>query len=568
MTATDPSHPDWFALALGLFGGLALFLFGLDQLSEGLKQAAGDALKTLLTRLTSNRFLGALTGAVVTGILNSSSVTTVLVVGFVTAGVMSLPQSVAVIMGANIGSTVTAQLLAFNLSAYSLLAVAVGFFILFVAKRAALRHWGMMVMGLGLIFYGMGLMSDAMKPLRLYPPFVSALANMAKPVYGILAGAVFTGLVQSSAATVGIAIALASEGLLTLPAGIALALGANIGTCVTALLAALGKPVEAVRAAAVHVTFNVMGVVLWFPFIGLLARLAIAMSPASPGLEAAERLAAEVPRQVANANTLFNVINTAVFIGFTGWFARLATKLVPARQRQASGTASRFLDKAALLVPSVALEQARQEMGRLGDIVKGMLAELKKASGASAREALDGIPRDARNVEALEGAIVDFLGRLPQGALTQIESKTHIALMTATIHLREISDVVGDDLFGIACAAVERPSVRLAPALMSEFYSRVQQAVGFAVTAVRDSDLEASEKVIAMSGEVRQLGEGLLSRLAEGFNAADPEGSATLRLQTTFVNALRQIFTLTKRTARNARAAQGEIEMRQQRPET
>ena len=153
-------------LAMGLFGGLALFLYGLDQLSEGLKKAAGGTLKTLLTRLTSNRFLGALTGAVVTGILNSSSVTTVLVVGFVTAGVMSLAQSVAVIMGANIGSTVTAQILAFNLSAYALLPVAVGFFMLFAGKRAALRHWGMIVMGLGLVFYGMGVMSDAMKPLR------------------------------------------------------------------------------------------------------------------------------------------------------------------------------------------------------------------------------------------------------------------------------------------------------------------------------------------------------------------------------------------------------------------
>jgi phosphate:Na+ symporter len=559
MTATDPSHPDWFALTLGLFGGLALFLYGLDQLSQGLKQAAGDALKTLLTRLTSNRFLGALTGAVVTGILNSSSVTTVLVVGFVTAGVMSLPQCVAVIMGANIGSTVTAQLLAFNLSAYSLLGVAVGFFILFAAKRAALRHWGMMLMGLGLIFFGMGLMSDAMKPLRSYPPFVSALASMANPLYGIIAGAVFTGLVQSSAATVGIAIALASEGLLTLPAGIALALGANIGTCVTALLAALGKPTEAVRASAVHVLFNVIGVVLWFPFIGLLAQLAAAISPANPSLEGAERLAAEVPRQIANANTLFNVINTTVFIGFTGWFARIAARLVPDRQQQPPPTTPQFLDKAALSVPSVALEQARQEIGRLGDFVKDMLMELQEARGASASEALERIPASARHVEALEGAILDFLGRVPQGTLTEVESKTHVALMAATIHVREISDVINDDLLGVARAAVQRPSVRLEPAIVSEFYGRVQQAVAFAVKAVRRRDVEAAEKVIMMSGEVRQLGESFLTRLAEGFSAADPESSSTLRLQTTFVNALRQIFTLTKRVARNACAPRNEI---------
>ena len=232
---------DLFTLSMGLFGGLALFLFGLDQLSEGLKQAAGDRLQTLLTRLTATRFLGVLTGALVTGVLNSSSVTTVLVVSFVTAGIMSLPQSVAVIMGANIGSTVTAQLLAFNVSAYALLPVAVGFFMLFAGKMGGIRSWGMMLMGLGLVFYGMGVMGDAMKPLRSYEPFVRALAAMERPLYGIIAGAIFTALVQSSAATVGLAIAMASESLLSLHAGVALALGANIGTCATALIASLGK---------------------------------------------------------------------------------------------------------------------------------------------------------------------------------------------------------------------------------------------------------------------------------------------------------------------------------------
>ncbi|MCP4001426.1 MAG: Na/Pi cotransporter family protein, partial [Gammaproteobacteria bacterium] len=204
----------------------------------------------------------------VTGVLNSSSVTTVLVVGFISAGVMNLTQSVGVIMGANIGSTITAQLLAFNLSAYALLPIAVGFFMIFTAKREKVKFLGMMLMGLGLVFFGMGIMSSAMTPLRSYQPFMDFLARMERPLLGILAGAVFTGLVQSSAATVGIAIAMATEGLLSLPGGIALALGANIGTCVTALLAALGKPAEAVRAAIVHIFFNILGVLIWLPFIG------------------------------------------------------------------------------------------------------------------------------------------------------------------------------------------------------------------------------------------------------------------------------------------------------------
>lgn len=547
------AHPNWFELAMGLMGGLALFLFGLDQLSVGLKQAAGDTLKTLLTRLTSNRFLGALTGALVTGILNSSSVTTVLVVGFVTAGVMSLTQSVAVIMGSNIGSTVTAQILAFNLSAYALCPVAIGFFMLFAGKRDVIRHSGMMVMGLGLVFFGMGVMSEAMTPLRSYAPFVQALAGMEKPLYGILAGAVFTGAVQSSAATVGIAIAMASEGLLTLPAGIALALGSNIGTCVTALLAALGKPVEAVRAAAVHVVFNVLGVLLWLPFIGVLARLATALSPDSAGLEGVDRLAAEVPRQIANANTLFNVVNTAIFIGFTGWFAQLTTWLISDRKEEATPTKPHFLDAVALSVPAVALEQVRQELGRLGDIVRAMLVEFPARANVVVPETMAGISTCRDEVRVLEGAILEFLGRIRQGNLTRQESDVHIALMTITVHFRSLADVIADDLADIArnaASELDHPPT-LERAVLSDLYQAVQRSVGLAVQAVRRRDVAAAAAVLAMSDEIRQLADSLMSRLAAGLDDGGPQNLATLRLQTTFVEGLRHVFTLAKRIARS-----------------
>jgi len=463
---------------------------------------------------------------------------------------MSLAQSVAVIMGANIGSTVTAQLLAFNVSAYALLPVAVGFFMLFAGKRAALRHWGMIVMGLGLVFYGMGVMSDAMKPLRSHEPFVQALARMENPILGILGGALFTGLVQSSAATVGLAIAMASEGLLTLPAGIALALGANIGTCVTALLAALGKPTEAVRAAAVHVGFNILGVAVWLPFLGLLAKLAVAISPTQVQLEASARLAAEVPRQIANANTLFNVVNTALFIGFTGWFARVATKLVPAREKQTALITPKFLDRAALSVPAVALEQVREELGRLGEIVRAMLIELPGATTLVSAKELAEIQQRAKHVQELESAILDFLSRIRQGTLTQAESETHVALMNATAHLRSVADIISDDLVAVAQAATGKPSLQLDRAVVSELYRKVQQAVEVAVRAVQQTDTRAAEAVLAMSPEVRQCADELMSRLAMSFDASNPEAPATLRLQTSFVDSLRQIFTLAKRIAR------------------
>jgi phosphate:Na+ symporter len=541
---------------MGLSGGLALFLFGLDQLSDGLKQAAGDTLKTLLTRLTSNRFLGALTGALVTGILNSSSVTTVLVVGFVTAGVLSLAQSVAVIMGANVGSTVTAQILAFNLSAYALLPIGVGFFMLFFGKRSRLRQWGMMLMGLGLVFYGMGLMSDAMTPLRSYAPFASALASMEKPLYGILAGAIFTGLVQSSAATVGIAIALASDGVLSLPAGIALALGANLGTCATALLAALGRPVEAVRAASVHVLFNALGVLIWLPFLNTLAGMTVALSPASPGLVGTARLAADVPRQIANANTLFNVLNTLFFIGFTGSFARLATRLVRARPEKPNVVTSRFIDESALSVPALALEQVRQELGRLGDTVRAMLIEFPPTPGAVAEKALEEIVGHRNQVQTIEAAILEFLGHIRQGALTRTESETQIALTTAALHLREVADVVADDLVGVARGLGKQPAHAraLERTVAGEFYQAIRNGVELACQAVREQDSAAANKVILMSESVRKMAEELIAQLAGGLQAGDTETLTTLRLQTSFVDSLRQIFTLTRRVSRTVLA--------------
>ena len=543
---------DLFALSMGLFGGLALFLFGLDQLSEGLKQAAGDRLKTLLTRLTANRFLGVLTGALVTGILNSSSVTTVLVVGFVTAGIMSLPQSVAVIMGANIGSTVTAQLLAFNVSAYALLPVAVGFFMLFAGKRGATRYWGMMLMGLGLVFYGMGVMGDAMKPLRSYEPFVQALAAMERPLYGILAGALFTALVQSSAATVGLAIAMASEGLLSLHAGIALALGANIGTCATALLASLGKPVEAVRAATVHVTFNVLGVALWLPFIGVLAKLAIAVSPSSPDLDGTARLAAEVPRQIANANTLFNVLNTLFFIGFTGWFARITTRLVPDRRKEQAVVRPKFLDPSALDVPTVALEQVRQELGHVGERLQTMLHVFSQGAEAGDRNTLASLSTHRNHVTTLENAILEFLTRLRERATTRTESETQSDLMTAAVQFSAIGDLIVDELAGVTEAVLSKPSLamKLKHAAQSELYQAIHRAVGMVTEAVRRRDTGAAKEVEAMSPQIRHLADEVMSRLVEGWNASDPGSLEDLRLQTALVGNVRQIFTLTKRIAR------------------
>ncbi|HXX47903.1 MAG TPA: Na/Pi cotransporter family protein [Myxococcota bacterium] len=550
---------SWLAVGMGLFGGLALFLSGLEQLSDALKQAAGASLRTVLARLTTNRVAAALTGAVVTGILNSSSVTTVLVVGFVTAGVMTLQQSVGVIMGANIGSTVTAQLLAFNLAEYALAPVAVGFFMSFASARERVQQYGKMLMGLGLVFFGMGVMGEAMRPLRSYPPFVDALASMDRPLLGMLAGALFTALVQSSAATMGLAIALASEGLLSLPGGLALALGANIGTCATALLAAIGKPVPAVRAAVVHLAFNVIGALLWLPLLPLLAALAVRVSPSEPGLEGLARAAAEVPRQLANANTLFNVVNTVLFLPFTALFARLAEFLVRDRP-DAAGAAIRpeFLDDAALVAPDLALGRARQETARVGGLARDMLAEFGAALRDRDEEHLVKIARHAVEARELQGAILGYLGRLRQEALSQGGAREVQELMEAVFGFDSLARLVADDLVELARQAQElrKPSPETMD-LLRELYGTVSEAVAIAVRALGGPDAGAASQVLALREPVEAQRRSFLARQATRLRPDDPDYLALMRIQVATVDKLRRIFELARRVAEQVPARAG-----------
>jgi len=544
---------NWLQLGMGLFGGLALFLAGLEQVSNGLKQAAGRTLKLVLGKLTTNRFTGALTGALVTGVLNSSSVTTVLVVGFVTAGVMSLQQSVGVIMGANIGSTVTAQILAFNIAAYALAPVAIGFFMLFAGRRDRVRQIGMMVMGLGLVFFGMGLMSDAMRPLRSYQPFIDILVSMERPVLGLLAGALFTALVQSSAATVGIAIALASEGLLSLTGGLTLALGANIGTCATALLAAIGKPPAAVRASVVHLTFNVVGALLWLPLLSLLADIAVAVSPTSPELSGVARAAAEVPRQLANANTMFNVINTALFLPFTSVFARIAERLVKEKP-EAHGALiePKFLDEAALAAPALALENARRETGRMAEIVQQMLVDVAAAVRDRSTERFEALHRKSQEIAVLQAAIFEYLGTIRTGLLSEDESQRVQFLTEAVVTFESIASVVAKDFAEIMRQLGDQQPSEQTREMIRGLYESVLEALDLCVRAVRDEDGDAADRAVAMNETIERQAQELLARQADRLRPGDPDYLQLARMQMSIVDKLARIYDLCARVARTA----------------
>ena len=543
---------DWVALVVGLFGGLALFLFGLEQMTAALKAVAGDRLRLLLKRLTTNRLTGLATGAFVTAVIQSSSVTTVLVVSFVSSGLMTLAQSVGVILGANVGTTVTAQLVAFKVTKLSLLMVAAGFGITFMASRESLRHHGAGILGLGLVFLGMTVMGEAMAPLREYQPFLDWMANMERPALGILAGAAFTALVQSSSATTGVVIAMASQGLLGLSGGIALILGANVGTCVTALLASIGRPHEAVRASVVHVVFNLAGVAIWLPFLDHLATAVTAFSPRATGLSGLAKLAAETPRQIANAHTLFNLTNALVFLPFTTWLAKLAELLVRDRDlAEEELIRARYLNGALLGTPPLALEQARREIVRAGEILERMLVALLPAMLAGSRDALAEVEEMDRAVDALHGHIVEYLGRLAQGRLTAEENRELMVLMDLANLVEAAGDVVETNLVGRGRRRVEG-LLLISPEtqkVIEELHACVVDAVHGSVLAVAERDAERALEVVAAKPRVQQLATNAAIRVAARLGAAEERRLPTYSLEMDMIEDLRRVFYFAKRIA-------------------
>ncbi len=544
---------DWFNIGMSLLGGLALFLFGMEQMADSLKAVAGERMKVILAKLTVNRFMGAITGAFVTAIIQSSSVTTVLVVGFITAGLMSMAQSVGVIMGANIGTTITAQIVAFKVTKYALLMVAVGFGMLFSSKQEKIKQYGGILMGLGLVFFGMSVMSDAMSPLRSYQPFLDLMATMENPLYGILVAAVFTGLIQSSSATTGIVIVMATQGFITLEAGIALAFGANIGTCITAMLAAIGKPREAVRAAVVHVLFNVFGVLVWIGLIPYLADFVTWFSPSHAELEGTDKLASEAPRQIANAHTVFNIANTIIFIGFTSQFARLVEWLVPDKPIEEIILARpKYLDEELLETPSLALDRVRLEIGHMGERVREMLDGILPAIVNADRKLLKNIADIDDEVDNLHGHIVTYLGRIGQKALTEQQTQVHTQLMAATNDLENIGDVIETDLVYLGNEGIDKRVTisKETREVLRKLHDIITSTAELAIDAVMENDAQSALEVIAMKADINRLMESAAMHESRRLVVEAPNRLAAYTMEIDIIEKLKRIYYFSKRMAK------------------
>jgi phosphate:Na+ symporter len=539
-------------LMMRLLGGLALFLFGMDQMTDALKLVAGGGMKKILSRLTTNRLRAVLAGAIITSIIQSSSVTTVLVVGFISAGLMTLTQSIGVILGADIGTTITAQIIAFKVTQYALAFIAVGFALNFLGKRNSIRQTGAMLMGLGLIFFGMELMSDATRPLRTFEPFINMMTQMSNPFWGILIATVFTGLVQSSSATIGIVIVLASQGFITLEAGIALAFGANIGTCITALLAAIGKPREAVQAAWVHVLFKVLGVLIWLAFIPELAQVVRLISPASLALDGVAKLAAETPRQIANAHTLFNVANTFIFIWFTKPIAKLMQWLIPLKPATSGKVKSKHLSDIVLRAPSLALDSVRLELFFLGDYVLKMLKDSLAFVVRGSEEDLKKLEAMDDDVDQLQGAIVAYLGELSQKDISKEQANLMNNYMAAANYLESIGDTLETNFVEVGRERLQHHAEVSAEtqAVLTELHQEVYLNVEMAIKALTDFDTTMAKNVIEAKPVIASLADKADSHLSQRVTASDANRIALFRIETDMIEYLKRVYYFAKRIAK------------------
>ena len=542
---SDAAEPKWGMILMGLFGGLAIFLFGMDQMTDGLKAVMGEGMSTLLAKLTKNRFMATITGAITTAIIQSSSVTTVIVIGFISVGLMTLQQVIGVILGANIGSTITAQIIAFNVTQYALLPIAVGFGMQFISKTEKIRLYGGIVMGIGLVFFGMGVMSDSAHPLRTYQPFIDVMKEMSNPLLGISAGLIFTGLVQSSAATIGIVIVLASQGAITLDAGIAIVLGANVGTCVTAILAAIGKPAPAKQAAAAHITFNIIGVIIWLPLIGYLASLAQAISPVSTNLSGTAQLAADTPRQIANAHTLFNVANTVIFIGFIGSFARLIQRIIPEKPEVLPEYATpKYLNDAFLETPSLALDNIRLEAVRLGGYIEELIDSARPAVLSGGKEDLDKIVSREKELRILHDAILDYARRLYSAELTDAETRRLEALGTVIVNLEHVGETIGVNMVSLGRERLERRFTYSEETIkrFQPYSSKVREAFHLAIKALDLKDAGLAKRVVEMKPEVEGLADEVVEHLSRRLVSGDPDRAVLYRVESQFVELIQRTY--------------------------
>ncbi len=493
------------SIAFGLIGGLGLFLYGMRIMGDGLEKAAGERLKRLIEILTNNRVMGVLVGTAVTAVIQSSSATTVMVVGFVNAGIMKLTQAVGVIMGANIGTTVTAQLVSFKLTDYAPVAVGIGVAIWLFTSNKRTKNISEILIGFGILFIGMETMSDAMKPLREFEGFRTLLASfgggsLTDTLLGILAGFGITAILQSSSASIGILIALASQGLLPIEAALPILFGDNIGTCVTAMLSSIGASKTAKRAAFIHFSFNVIGTIIFvFLLQGPVLHLVRTLTPG------------DAARQIANAHTMFNIGNMFIQLPFAGVLVYIAKKAIPEtedEQDQIMGV--KYLDDRILETPSIALGQTIKEVLHMGNLALDSFRKSMDAFFNADEKMAHEVFTLERVVNNLEREIASYLVKLSNTALSGEQHEMVDGLFNTINDIERVGDHA-DNLAELAIYRVEN-KLDFSEGALQELRlmnDRVIKSYEQAILSLKTGDTNIAKRVIEREGEIDHMEKSL-----------------------------------------------------------
>ena len=496
-------------IVFGLLGGLAVFIYGMNLMSESLQKAAGEKMKSILALLTKNRIMGVIAGALVTAVLQSSSATTVMAIGFVSAGLMSLPQAISIIFGANIGTTMTAQIIAFKITDYIYAFIFIGFILTFICKSERIKSIGQTIFAFGLLFLGIETMGDVMKPLASSPVFTDLIGKVSGiPVLGLLLGTAMTLVVQSSSATIAVLQNFAAQpgadgvtSILGLVGAIPILLGDNIGTTITALLASLGQSRDAKRTAIAHTIFNLSGSLVFIWFVKPYAALIQAISPKGPEVEV-------ISRQIANAHTLFNLTMTVVWVCLLGLMVKIVMWLIPdAKDAKVNPLQPAFLDKKVISQPTVALKLVAKEVLHCSGMVKNMLKDLAGLSKSEDPALIGKIKEQGQTLHSLMEAINDYLAELfSAGVLTELQATQTAKLMHVCGDVERMGELVAD-LTDVIAGKMELKYSFSEEAMedLRKSLKQISKMYGDAMRALEQGEPEEPEKLIRRREKVMDL---------------------------------------------------------------
>ena len=483
-------------IVISLLGGLGLFLYGMNLMGESLEKVAGSKMKKIIELLTKNIFMGVLLGVVVTAVIQSSSATTVMVVGFVNAGLMGLPQAVGVIMGANIGTTVTAQIVSFDLTGMAPLALGIGILLYLFAGNEKYKQVGEVFIGFGLLFTGMESMKLAVSPLAEYKGFTDLLSTFGRyPILGLLLGFGITAIIQSSSAAMGMLVVLASQGLVPLSSALPILYGQNIGTCVTSLISSIGANKNAKRAAMIHLIFNILGTIIFLILLnGIVVKFVVSLDPGN------------VARQIANVHTIFNIVSTILLLPCNKLIVKLAMRIVPDKEDELEEDESRvikYIDDRMIQTPPIALASTIKEVARMGEKARDSVDYAMEGILEASSEGIERCFKQEKSINQLQKTILNYLLKLSKAPLSEEDRETVDTLFNTVNDIERIGDHA-ENLAEIAQSAIDGQVYfsEQGQNEISDMYNKVIASYSYALEAMVTSDVNLACKVIKMEEQV------------------------------------------------------------------